>query len=585
MSAENNSCFTWIPFYTEFAKKLASTDRTKLAETIRTICNKTDIRFPSEIKNGIDPFTVFSLFNHKMGDITRQSFIREAKTQFGIGASVPNDFSGVPRCRNTIITFGTTEDDVDCLWTLFSEALDFAANHGVFSESFKKNFAKALSIGGNGTAKITMGLFWIAPDTFVNLDDVNATYIDDVLPESLRKGLSISGNITSDNYFTCLAVLRKFVEDDPAKYGTFAKFSDEANKSATQSSTKNLLLANGQVILTGAPGTGKTYTAKAIAQTLSGDKWVVDATSRVGKWEHGRIASVQFHPGYDYSDFVIGMKPVLISKDTGDEVFKDENGLFTKKPKNAENSGPGGEKEWNRIPFAGPTEVSFQWKDGIFKKFADKARKEYDGAKDKAKAPKFVFLIDEINRADLSRVFGELFSLLEEEYRYPNEKGSDSILLPNGERFYIPKNLYIIGTMNDIDKSVESMDFALRRRFAWKEVKAEDSDVILDAWAKEKHVELEVVAKLKDAMESLNGLISTDTELKLDSTYELGGAYFKNFGKGESAITINRDSCEKLWDNHIHIILSDYLRDKGGKKKALLDKLYRKYIEKCGFKP
>ena len=230
-----------------------------------------------------------------------------------------------------------------------------------------------------------------------------------------------------------------------------------------------LLKSNLQVVLTGAPGTGKTYTAKQVAKELvceglegtdeDAQKATIDSCTRF----------VQFHPGYDYSDFVIGMKPILVSED-GKEVFKDENGqLYT-----TYNNDPKALK----TPFSGATSVSYAWKDGVFKKFVAEAKKAYDAVADKAQAQKYVFLIDEINRADLSRVFGELFSLLEEDYRYPKNK--NGIRLPNGENFVIPENLYIIGTMNDIDRSVESMDFALRRRFAWYEVSAESSAVILD---------------------------------------------------------------------------------------------------------
>ena len=356
-----------------------------------------------------------------------------------------------------------------------------------------------------------------------------------------------------------------------------------------------LLESNHQVILTGAPGTGKTHTAKQVANAFVDvnesferftklipdfDEADVDKKAALKKFFQARLdldfveklpdydpdkwqeklftARVQFHPGYDYSDFVIGMKPEIVD-------------------------GKDGAKN-----------VSFRWKDGIFKAFADRAKDTYDEwcdqkDNDPKEAPKFVFIIDEINRADLSRVFGELFSLLEESYRYSikkdgdeGDKGSDenSITLPNGDEFVIPKNLYIIGTMNDIDRSVESMDFALRRRFAWLEVTAKQSEIILDAWAEEKGVDSDIVEKLKKAMEALNKKIREDKNLKLGPEYELGGAYFKKFGDGKTED--RKESYERLWDNHLHIILSEYLR--GNHDRAtLLDKLHQKYIEECGY--
>lgn len=170
---------------------------------------------------------------------------------------------------------------------------------------------------------------------------------------------------------------------------------------------KDLLKANHNIILTGAPGTGKTYLSKRIAKDIAGDE--------------SRIGFVQFHPSYDYTDFVEGLRPV---KTTDEE----------------KNGGT----------------IVFERKDGVFKKFC----------KDALQAPdhKYVFIIDEINRGELSKVFGELFFSIDPGYRgedgrvktqYQNlvEKGDEF-----AEGFYVPKNVYIIGTMNDIDRSVESMD-------------------------------------------------------------------------------------------------------------------------------
>ena len=272
---------------------------------------------------------------------------------------------------------------------------------------------------------------------------------------------------------------------------------------------KELALSNLQVILTGAPGTGKTYTASEVAEELVCDGIENEAEKAVAKRDH--IASVQFHPGYDYSDFVIGMKPRLVGAE-------------------------------------GNQQVTFEWRAGVFKEFADKAKADLDH--------KYVLLIDEINRADLSRVFGEMFSLLEEDYRYFRdgdvERNATGVMLPNGERFVIPKNLYIIGTMNDIDRSVESMDFALRRRFAWKEIKAEESKQIIEAKVQDRVI----VEKLKRAMDALNSEIANPA-FRLGAEYQLGGAIFAKYAKYNGQ---GDDAFEKLWKNHIAIIVKEYLR-------------------------
>ena len=309
--------------------------------------------------------------------------------------------------------------------------------------------------------------------------------------------------------------LRRF--DAPAT----TESSMPSTESSMTTEIRHLLESNLQVILTGAPGTGKTYTAKQVAFAMTGD----DPKAS----DHPHIESVQFHPGYDYSDFVIGMKPEIVNGANGSKA------------------------------------VSFDWHDGVFKTFADKAREEYDKAKDKAKAPKFVFLIDEINRSYLSRVFGELFSLLEEEYRYP--KNQTGITLPNGEKFHIPANLYIIGTMNDIDRSVESMDFALRRRFAWYEVKAEQSEGIISKKVSDKNA----AKNLTIAMQKLNAVIGgeklkltngVETDLRLGTAYQLGGAIFAKFEKCSGKF-------DALWNNHISNVLGEYLRGRRDREDIL----------------
>ena len=161
----------------------------------------------------------------------------------------------------------------------------------------------------------------------------------------------------------------------------------------------------------------------------------------------------------------------------------------------------------------------------------------------------FVFIIDEINRGEISKIFGELFFSIDPGYRGIKGivKTQYQNLIEDGDAFkdgfYVPENVYIIGTMNDIDRSVESMDFAMRRRFAWKEVTAEDSMKMLDGMPNE--------AEIKSRMRSLNEAI-----LKINGlgeAYQIGGAYFKK-------ITEYNGDFEKLWEYHLKGVLFEYLR-------------------------
>ena len=226
---------------------------------------------------------------------------------------------------------------------------------------------------------------------------------------------------------------------------------------------------------------------------------------------------VQFHPSYDYTDFVEGLRPI-----------KDSSG-----------------------------NIGFERKDGVFKEFCKEALKN--------RSSKFVFIIDEINRGEISKIFGELFFAIDRGYR--GEKGRVKTqynnLINNDESneddefedgFFVPENVYIIGTMNDIDRSVESMDFAMRRRFAWKEVKAKDTqESIL------KDLDDSIKQDAIDRMDALNNAIS---EIEgFNSSYHIGASYFlklKNYYKSSSD---NKETAFKsLWENHLKGLLFEYLR-------------------------
>jgi 5-methylcytosine-specific restriction endonuclease McrBC GTP-binding regulatory subunit McrB len=162
----------------------------------------------------------------------------------------------------------------------------------------------------------------------------------------------------------------------------------------------------------------------------------------------------------------------------------------------------------------------------------------------------FVFIIDEINRGEASKIFGELFYAIDPGYRgkkdhlvqtqYQNLVSDDDVF---ADGFYVPENVYILATMNDIDRSVESMDFAMRRRFTWKEVTPTDTEYMLD--------KLACADEAKTIMRRLNKAIAETNEL--GPAYMIGPAYFLKLGE-------NGSDFNKLWNMNIEPLLKEYLR-------------------------
>jgi hypothetical protein len=279
-----------------------------------------------------------------------------------------------------------------------------------------------------------------------------------------------------------------------------------------------LLEANKNLILTGAPGTGKTFLAKELARKLLFGKKDESELSEDQKKEFNhRCGFVQFHPSYDYTDFVEGLRPTQ----------PDENG-----------------------------NIGFKHTDGIFKDFCKKAQES-------SEKKKFVFIIDEINRGEISKIFGELFFSIDPDYRGEKDKVKTQYQNmindkddPFFEGFYIPKNVYIIGTMNDIDRSVESFDFAMRRRFTWVEITAAQSAD-----------NMKLSPKCKDRMTALNEVIAQIEGL--GQAFQIGASYFLN--KKENGEIIRDKQGEpvepdygELWELHLEPLLKEYLRGLDG---------------------
>jgi 5-methylcytosine-specific restriction enzyme B len=318
-----------------------------------------------------------------------------------------------------------------------------------------------------------------------------------------------------------------------------------------------------QVVKYGAPGTGKTFASKQNAQLVF-DVWAgkyEDFQPRPGRQEF--IEVVQFHPSYGYEDFIEGLRPVLHN---GQAQLELKNGIFKDFCKRA----GAWEIEVYDIPEVGPG-LSGNWLEltvGELKPYIGQQLKKHpswrsigrlgDSLKLAEVIPPFFFIIDEINRAELSRVLGELMFCIE--YRgvgvaistqYATLNTGETTLLPGG-KFFIPHNVHIIGTMNTIDRSVESFDLALRRRFRWERV---DPDIEFLRYHLNSNG-LKEWSALADNLDSLNRRIQKEDILGED--YKIGHAYLMNLGY-PSVLSLS-EVRKSVWRDSIKPLLEEYLR-------------------------
>ncbi len=236
--------FDWIDFYKEFANTLLQykNNRGILIEKVERIYELTGIDMPTLDRNkqlvDIDPFTIFGLFNKSSMTVdNRNKIIAAVANLFDIKAPIPTSFDGIPLLNNQNATYyyfidERDEDDIDTLWGLYESALMYA------NDSNSKNiltlfqyFDLAINKKGNGNSKITMGLYWIAPTHFLNLDQRNTWYIYESgkMPDDLVNSLPIvEDKISSSKYFEIVDKLREFLASNQSTFKNFVELSFEA---------------------------------------------------------------------------------------------------------------------------------------------------------------------------------------------------------------------------------------------------------------------------------------------------------------------------------------------------------------------
>ncbi len=305
------------------------------------------------------------------------------------------------------------------------------------------------------------------------------------------------------------------------------------------------------LILYGPPGTGKTYNTAIYAAAICENKTLEDMSDlayedvmkkyKELKDEKEHIAFTTFHQSYGYEEFIEGIRPVLSSEDKS---VRDNQRTDSKSKK-----------------------LEYEIKDGIFKKFCDKAGKDTN--------ENYVFIIDEINRGNISKIFGELITLIEETKRKDMTEGASAKLPYSHSDFSVPSNVYIIGTMNTADRSIALMDTALRRRFRFIEMMP-DSSLLKDIKIEDAETEIDFPKML----ETINKRI----EFLFDREHTIGHAFF--MGLQGCSITKLAD----VFKNSVIPLLQEYFYEDYEKIRLVLGDTSKKeekyqFIKKENIKP
>ena len=558
-SAVDKRRFNWTRFYEAVADKLLTfrNRRDEVFAGIHVIASKVDglSNLQDQFADGssgplkdICPFTAMGIFNRGITDANRKAIASELASLLGVSEPVPDSFEGIPILNNQKSWFFGFDnkrqpDDIDILWEAFAQAIAFAESDDAEARSaFVSAYDNATQRYGVGW-NLTMGLYWIRPWNFPTLDGQSQRYISKKL--NIQIGMNgPKGRCNATDYLAVLDTLEARFQEDAYPVHSFPELSlaawlfkdsgtsahpnatdpdaqdDEADAtpeaevtaapiepySVDDILTDGCFIARGKLekilerlrtkknlILQGPPGTGKTWLAKGLAFALMGQR------------DDSKVRAVQFHPNLSYEDFIRGWRPV------GDGKLTLVDGPFVEMMKAA--------------------------------------------AKDPTS--RHVVVIEEINRGNPAQIFGEMLTLLEVDKRTPNEALELSYKRSDGERVFIPDNLYVIGTMNIADRSLALVDLALRRRFAFIDLEPTLGEPWHDWVQSQCGIDSEILVEIEKRLIALNSEISADTGL--GPQFRVGHSYVTPpFGV---PISDAREWFRQVVDTEIGPLLDEYWFD------------------------
>lgn len=631
----------------------------------------------------IDPFTFFASFNRGIRNQERLAILSRLKQLFGASSALPSDFDGVPVVNNQRSWFIAYKhkrktDDVTRLWQVFRLALQ---ENALGSPDFAKAFDEALEVWGVST-NLTMGLFWIRPNEFLNLDQTNRDYLRIKLPGNgltsrfyidvmlkLRKDERSLAQISHDawlfkdkpesppilsecSYWLAGAYWEdrdppdqssRFLEEGIWQNGYEDRYLDTVKsiKVGDQIAIKASATQRKNLPFDGQGKTVSRMTIKAIGTVVSnrGDGRTIEvewkSSFKPRDWYfytyQPTLWKLRLEKTYEYRefvekliDFVWGNVPqdydwflerlvsdegkAVLSKNepfgiediVASGAFLTENELESivarlKSKKNLILQGaPGvgktflarmlayalmGEKDLSRVQFVQfhqtfcyedfvrgyrplPEKAgTFSLQDGVFYKFCKQAQS--DPERD------YVFIIDEINRGNLSQIFGELLMLLEGDKRGAEHAVELVYSHPSETRFFVPSNLHVIGLMNLADRSLAVVDYALRRRFAFVTLAPMFESNHFKQWLLERRMNGALVDLIVDRLSALNREIRDDALLGVN--YQVGHSFF--CPKGTNFSELDRTWYEAIVRTEVAPLLREYWFDNGKRAQQACERL------------